>query len=863
MRQPPDEVQAERNEWGRVAQEARDRFGHDAALAGAGAALDQHLQVQLLRRQPLQGVAADVAEAPFVDIVQQALLQVLVAEPAGVVVAQHALDVGRRQHLADDVEDGIVVERVANLLQLVEQALEDAPLDGVGGDEVEDQAVLLLPVAVDAPHALLEAVGVPGDVVVEEDVADLQVDPLAGRLGRREYLHRALAELLLGVKPRARLVPRTRLHAAVDDRHLETPRVEFLDEVVERVPELGEEDQPLVRPVEESLAPQEFFELGELGLDARAFDVLGPDGQGAELGDLLAHPVRVAGQGDRIEQPFQPLAVAILHLLQLVEVRRDRRSGLREVLRLREGTFQPVGPVGEAAPHGPGAGGEAPLVERHQEADGAGARIVAGRGRPRALALHEPRHLAVQLELGAVDGEVHRGRNALREYPAGGPLPVVAPLREMDHRLLRAPQVERGAAGVHRFPDRAHVGVCVAVEELQEEREVVGVALVGRGGQQQHVVRRVAQQLAQLVALALVRLVARRHAVGLVHDDKVPVRLPQARQHVVPLRQVQRRDHPRVLHPLVDAELLAQVAPLQDLERLVELLLQLALPLEREVRRDHDQDALGEAPQPQLADQQPGHDRLPGPGVVGQQEAHARQLQQVVVDRLQLVRQRVDARDRQAEAGIEFPGNPECVGLEPQPHQRAVPVVAEAAVEHGQPGQVVGAERHLAEALGARADQAERPVGRSRCGGGLHAHRLVEQRAGEDLACARRRWGRHSRIPRVKPPYCTLAFSSLPGRRLPPAIGDWPARRRQPGRRASRRCGASQHEGVHLAVGRRRQRSRCARRRRACPAPRRGLGSGRPQWPGGRRDRRWRSPSSCVTAGSTCWTCAGGGASGR
>ena len=87
----------------------------------------------------------------------------------------------------------------------------------------------------------------------------------------------------------------------------------------------------------------------------------------------------------------------------------------------------------------------------------------------------------------------------------------------MDHRLLRAAQVERGAPPVHRLPNRAHVGVGVAVEELEEEREVVGVALVRGRGQQQDVVGRVAQQLAQLVALTLVRLVTGRHSVGLVH----------------------------------------------------------------------------------------------------------------------------------------------------------------------------------------------------------------------------------------------------------------------------------------------------------------------------------------------------------
>ena len=66
-----------------------------------------------------------------------------------------------------------------------------------------------------------------------------------------------------------------------------------------------------------------------------------------------------------------------------------------------------------------------------------------------------------------------------------------------------------------------------------------------------------------------------------------------------------------------------------------------------------------------LADQQPRHDHLPGAGVVGAQEPHARQLQQVIVDRLQLVRQRIDAGDQQPEVGIELPGDPERVASNP------------------------------------------------------------------------------------------------------------------------------------------------------------------------------------------------------
>ena len=142
---------------------------------------------------------------------------------AGVVVAQDALDVCSRQYFADDVEDCVIIQGVADLLQLVEQALQNPALDRVRRDEVEDEAVLALSVAVDASHPLFEPIRIPGNVVVEEDVAELKVDALARGLGGDENLNLAFAELLFGVQSRARLVAGARLHAAVDAADREAP----------------------------------------------------------------------------------------------------------------------------------------------------------------------------------------------------------------------------------------------------------------------------------------------------------------------------------------------------------------------------------------------------------------------------------------------------------------------------------------------------------------------------------------------------------------------------------------------------------------------------------------------------------------
>jgi len=268
--------------------------------------------------------------------------------------------------------------------------------------------------------------------------------------------------------------------------------------------------------------------------------------------------------------------------------------------------------------HGISTGGQPALVEGHQEADRAGAGVIALGGGLGALALYESGDLPVQLELWPVDLEGHGVGDALREDLLGGPCAVRPPLREIDHRLLGAAEVERGAATVHRLADGANVRVGVRVEQLKEQGEVRGVALVRRRRQHQDVVRRIAQELAKGVARGLAGRRRPGHAVGLVHNDQVPMNLPQTWQHLGPLGKVERRDDLLLLQPLVDTELIADVAALEDQELLVELLFQFALPLEGEVRRADHKNPLGQAAQLKLPDEQPRHDGLAGPGIIRQ-----------------------------------------------------------------------------------------------------------------------------------------------------------------------------------------------------------------------------------------------------
>ena len=60
-------------------------------------------------------------------------------------------------------------------------------------------------------------------------------------------------------------------------------------EVVQRVLELGEEEEALVRLVEEALLLKQRFEFRELRLRPRLLDRLGLDGKSSQLLDLFLH----------------------------------------------------------------------------------------------------------------------------------------------------------------------------------------------------------------------------------------------------------------------------------------------------------------------------------------------------------------------------------------------------------------------------------------------------------------------------------------------------------------------------------------------------------------------------------------------
>src|SRR5439155_25572767 len=102
-------------------------------------------------------------------------------------------------------------------------------------------------------HSLLQPIWVPRDVIVEQNVAALEIDTFSGCFGRDKYLSRSFPELLFSVESRSSLVTRTDVHTTVDRADSKIPLSQLLHEVVERVLELSEYQKHLLRIVEEAL----------------------------------------------------------------------------------------------------------------------------------------------------------------------------------------------------------------------------------------------------------------------------------------------------------------------------------------------------------------------------------------------------------------------------------------------------------------------------------------------------------------------------------------------------------------------------------------------------------------------------------
>src|SRR5262249_1542222 len=114
------------------------------------------------------------------------------------------------EYLAEYVED-LAAKGLAHLFELLEETLENLALPSFLRHEVPHVTDFALSDAMDSPKTLLDAVWVPGQVVVDHEVRSLEIDALPGGIRRDEDQNLfVLYELLL------RLSPVFPTHATVD-----------------------------------------------------------------------------------------------------------------------------------------------------------------------------------------------------------------------------------------------------------------------------------------------------------------------------------------------------------------------------------------------------------------------------------------------------------------------------------------------------------------------------------------------------------------------------------------------------------------------------------------------------------------------
>ena len=454
--------------------------------------------------------------------------------------------------------------------------------------------------------------------------------------------------------------------------------------------------------------------------------------------DLLAQDRRIGREDFVLELGDDAL---LLVFGEFVEVVRDAPLDLLPSVGL--GVFQDLlaaiaHPL-QAAANGVHRRGHAALEQCHREADGAAAGGLVACGCHR-LVFDVPGQLVVKVEFVAVEVEGRRADFALREE-----LVDLARVRvgEGDQGFLGPPQVERGFVLAHGVLQALDAAVHVRVEQGQEPAEVVLVALVRRRGHEQVVVGHPGERLTQPVGVGLAVLAGGAHLVGLVHDDEIPARAEQAFAGILDERDP--RDGGDDLVAFLPGVLAVvgpqHVAP-DDVEFLAELVGQFALPLEGEVRRGHDQRAADQAAGLQLLEQKPRHDGLAGPRVVGEEEADAGQAQEVVVDRFELVRQRIDARDGERKERVVFVGEAEAVGLDAEPKEPGVAVEGFLVGGNGQAGQLIGGEDGVVGQAGLKSasDDFDGVTQRNKS---EHLHRLRQGGAANDTPRTKRRRSRH------------------------------------------------------------------------------------------------------------------------
>src|SRR5581483_6781536 len=155
----------EAGDRGCLKEEAFNHLGNQAALARLGRLADDGGKVEFALGKSFERRIGDAPEMINIHLLDDALLnQVLCHLISRVHIAQHLFELVARENLSKNIEDlprALGIESFLDLFNALKELSEDSAFAGVGRNEVEDEAVFFLAVAVDASHALFQANRVP------------------------------------------------------------------------------------------------------------------------------------------------------------------------------------------------------------------------------------------------------------------------------------------------------------------------------------------------------------------------------------------------------------------------------------------------------------------------------------------------------------------------------------------------------------------------------------------------------------------------------------------------------------------------------------------------------------------------------
>ena len=146
--------------------------------------------------------------------------------------------------LAQHIED-LPAQRLTRLFQLIQQLAINIAFTGFFSDQVPEMTDFRLADAVDATKTLLNAIGIPRQVIIDHQVGPLQIDAFAGGIGGQQNLHFGI--VLEGL---LRLRALLAADAAMDDDNRVLPaqqRGDAVFQIIQGVAMLGEDNELLVR----------------------------------------------------------------------------------------------------------------------------------------------------------------------------------------------------------------------------------------------------------------------------------------------------------------------------------------------------------------------------------------------------------------------------------------------------------------------------------------------------------------------------------------------------------------------------------------------------------------------------------------